>query len=260
MLTAAFLLAAGAATLAGQHAPPPRSGLSGRPDARSGPVQGQPLEGRVKEWAIPLPNALPHDPAVDPAGNVWVTLMRANQLARFDPQSEKWKLYPVPTPHAGPHGLVADSTGTIWFTENFAGKIARLDPSSGPETAKIEEHTLPFQDARPRRLVTDGHALYFTDFRGGRLGRLDLRTMRFQFWPSPSGPDAAPYGIGVGGDGNIWYNEVRANQMIEFDPRTRKFMSFPLASPHAQIRNIARDASGRLWLAMSGADKLAVLY
>jgi virginiamycin B lyase len=313
---------------------------AGRPGPRSGAVQAQPLEGVVKEWAIPVANALPHDPAVDPAGNVWVTLMRANELGRFDPTSGEWKFYPVPTPHAGPHGLVADARGDIWFTENFAGKIGRLNPSSGkiteyrvpgvpdphtpifgpdgmlwftaqegnvvtrfdaktgamrvfrvptpdarpygivtgpdgniwfcefganklgridPETGKLEEYELPLSDARPRRLVVDGHALYFTDFRGGRLGRLDLRTMSFKFWPSPSGPDAAPYGIGVAGYGDIWYNEFRANQLVEFDPRTEKFLRFPLASPRAEVRNMARDASGRLWLAMSGANKLAVI-
>lgn len=308
---------------------------SSRPAAAS-----KALAGHISEWAIPQPNAFPHDPAVDPGGNVWLTLMNANKLARFDPRTRAWKLFPVPTPNSGPHGLVADREGNIWFTENRAGKIGKLDPSTGkivefktstvtdphtpiftpdgalwftaegsnavsrldprtgavqvhtvptphalpygiaigpdaalwfcefgsnklgridPATGRITEHEVPDANAHPRRLVAVGGAIYFTDYRGGRLGRYSVRESKFELWPSPGGPDSAPYGIAADLAGNIWYEEFRANTLVRFNPGTAKFSTFPMLSPRSGVRNMARDASGRIWMALSGVDKVAVV-
>jgi virginiamycin B lyase len=300
----------------------------------------QSLAGHISEWAIPEPHALPHDPAVDPQGNVWLTLMNANKLARFDPRTQAWKLFPVPTANSGPHGLTADGEGNIWFTENRAGKIGKLNPASGkivefktstvtdphtpifgpdgglwftaersnavsrldvrsgavevhrvptehalpygivvgpdralwfcefgsnrlgridPATGRITEYEVPDANARPRRLVAIGDALYFTDYRGGRLGRYTVRESKFELWPSPGGADSAPYGIAADLDGNVWYEEFRANELVRFEPRTGRFASFPMLSPRSGVRNMARDASGRIWMALSGADKVGVV-
>ena len=298
------------------------------------------LQGRVREWTVPAENSLPHDPAVDPQGNIWLTLMRANAVARLNPETGEWKLFTAPTPHSGPHGLVADAEGNIWFTENYVGKIGRVDARTGqvseyaaptakdphtpvigpdgalwftaqganlvvrmdtktgamrefrvptpnarpygivagpdgalwfcefganklarlaPNAGTITEYPAPRADARPRRLAVAGNAIYYTDFRGGRLGRFDLATMSFQDWPSPSGANSEPYGIAADASGNLWYEEFDANQLVRFVPETQTFQRFPLPSPRSEVRNMARDARGRLWLALSGANKVAVV-
>src|SRR3981081_1423265 len=233
------------------------------------------LKGKMRTWDVPVPGGLPHDPAVDPQGNIWFTLQQSGQLARFNPDTHEWKLFNLPTPNSGPHGLVSDAKGYIWFTENYAGKIGRLDPKSslvteyipptakdphtpvfGPDgalwftaqdsnligrvdvtTGKISEFSVPTQnehpygivsandgalwfceltgkqlgrvepktgvitefappnsDVQPRRLVAVGNAIYFTDFGGGRLGRITLADKKFQLWESPSGTESEPYG------------------------------------------------------------------
>lgn len=305
------------------------------------PAAGE-LQGHVREWTVPVENSLPHDPAVDPHGNVWLTLMRANQIARLNPATGEWKLFAVPTPDSGPHGLVADREGNIWFTENSAGKIGHLDAKTGqvteyktpasdphtpilapnsalwftaqganlvgrmdtktgemaafavptpdarpygiivgpdgalwfcefgtnklgriePQTGKITEYEIPFAGAHPRRLWAlraPLPAIYYTDFRRGRLGRLDLTHMSFKEWPSPSGPGSQPYGIAADGDGYLWYNEFSANQLVRFDPQTETFLRFTLPSPNSQVRHMDRDAQGRVWMALSGANKVAVV-
>jgi virginiamycin B lyase len=307
--------------------------------ANPAPPAGE-LHGRVREWTIPVSNGLPHDPAVDPQGNVWTTLMRANQLAKLNPATGEWQFFPVPTHSSGPHGLVSDRDGNIWFAENSVGKIGRLDSHTGriteyaaptakdphtpvfgpdgalwftaqganlivrmdtqtgamreyrvptpnahpygiapgpdgalwfcefgdnklgriePETGAITEFKLPVVDARPRRLTVVGDAIYFTDFHGGRLGRFDLKQRTFKLWRSPSGPGSGPYGIAADKAENIWYEEFTANQLVRFDPDSETFTRFVLPSPRSEVRNMARDASGRIWMALSGADKLAVI-
>jgi virginiamycin B lyase len=268
------------------------------------PAPADAVQGRVREWEVPTENSLPHDPAVDPKGNVWLTLMRANQVARFSPDTGEWKLFTAATPRSGPHGLVADADGNVWFTENSVGKIGRVDARTGavteyaaptaqdphtpvfgpdgalwftaqganlvvrmdtrtgamrefrvptpdarpygiasgpdggiwfcefgtnklaridPQTGAIIEFQSPRADARPRRLVFVGNAIYYSDFRSGRLGRFDLATKSFQDWPSPSGASAEPYGIAADTAGNIWYEEFGGNQLVRFDPKTHTF-------------------------------------
>ena len=300
------------------------------------------LKGTMQVWDVPLPHALPHDPAVDPTGAVWFTLQQAGQIARFDPETHEWKMFKPPTADSGPHGLVSDALGNIWFTENYAGKIGRLNPKTGaiaeyeatsakdPHTpvfgpdgglwftsqdsnvigridavgGRFREYAVPTQDSHPygivsaedgalwfcelsghklgrvdpatgsiteyspadkgvdpRRLVALGGALYFTDFGGGRLGRFTLADKKFKLWPSPSGSDAEPYGIAADSTGKIWYEEsaTRANKLVRFDPSGETFKTFPMPAANSSVRNIARDAKGRLWMPLSLANKVAVV-
>ena len=300
------------------------------------------LKGKMRTWDVPSPGALPHDPAVDPQGNVWFTLQQAGQLARFTPDTQEWKLFKVPTANSGPHGLVSDAKGNIWFTENYAGKIGRLDPKSSlvkeyaaptaqdphtpvfgpdgalwftaeesnligrldvmtgkiiefnvptknsspygivpasdgalwfcelsgrklgrvdPGTGAITEFAPPNSDIEPRRLVAVGGAIYFTDFGGGRLGRFTIADKKFQVWDSPSGKDSEPYGITVDSTGKIWYEESaeKANKLVRIDPATLKFTVYPMPAKNSSVRNITRDARGRLWMPLSLANKIALV-
>jgi len=134
------------------------------------------LRGKMRTWDVPLPGALPHDPAVDPQGNIWFTLQQAGQLARFTPDTQEWKLFKVPTSDSGPHGLVSDEKGYIWFTENYAGKIGRLDPKS----SLVKEYTAPTaKDPHTPVFGTDG-ALWFTARDSNLIGRLGRDDWKIQ--------------------------------------------------------------------------------
>ena len=128
------------------------------------------LKGKMRTWDVPSPGALPHDPAVDPQGNIWFTLQQAGQIARFLPETQEWKLFRVPTANSGPHGLVSDTKGYIWFTENYAGKIGRLDPKS----SLVKEYTAPTaKDPHTPVFGPDG-ALWFTAQESNLIGRLEI--------------------------------------------------------------------------------------
>lgn len=298
------------------------------------------LTGKIREWTVPVADSVPHDPAVDPQGNVWLALQRANQVARLDPKTGEWKLFASPTANSGPHGITSDAQGNIWYTENSAGKIGRIDaktgaiteyatikaqdphtPVFGPdgalwftaqqanligrfdtrtremrefpvptpnarpygmiagadgalwfcefganklgridvETRAVTEYAIPDKNSRPRRLAALGTLIYFTDFAAGQLGRFDTETKIFRAWASPGGADSQPYAIEADGHGEIWYCEFAANRLIRFSPKTETFEQFPMPSPKSEVRNMVRDSTGRLWLALSGANKVAVV-
>ena len=303
---------------------------------------GVELKGTMHVWEAPVPGAVPHDSAVDPKGNIWFTLQETGQIARFNPDTNEWKLFKVPTSDSGPDGLISDAFGDIWFTENYAGKIGRLDPKSGAiaeftpptakdphtpvfgldgalwftaqnsnvigrldvETGRITEYGMPTQNAHPsgivsagdgalwfcelsggklgrvdprsgavaeytpsepgvepQRLVAVGGAIYFTDSKGGRLGRFTLADKKFKLWDSPSGSHSEPYGIAADSSGKIWYVESGrdANKLVRFDPAVEVFRAYPMPAPNSSVLNMARDAKGRLWLPLSLANKIAVV-
>src|SRR6266851_1293062 len=64
--------------------------------------------------------------AVTSSGNVWVTILAENALARLDAATHRFVYYRVPTENSGPLALVVGADQTLWFTET--DKIGMLRP------------------------------------------------------------------------------------------------------------------------------------
>lgn len=304
------------------------------------------LDVPIKEYAVPTPNARPHDPAIAPDGSLWVTEQMVNKLGRLDPETGTFKEYPLKTPNSGPHGLVADSQGNIWFAAIFAGYVGKLNPGTGdiveyrpsdgtkidphtpvfdqhgilwftneetnyigrldpatgkielkkvptshavpygivvtqngvpffcefganklgsidPKTMTIREYTLPATGARPRRiaLAADG-TIYYTDYARGYLGHFDPASGQLlKEFPSPGGSSSHPYGIAIGTNGEVWYSEsgVQPNTVVRFNPKSEGFSTETIPSGGGVVRNMVATPNGRLYLACSGVDKVAVV-
>jgi len=186
------------------------------------------LKGKMRTWDVPWPGALPHDPAVDPQGNIWFTLQQAGQLARFIPDTQEWKIFKVPTANSGPHGLVSDAKGNIWFTENYAGKIGRLDPKS----SLVKEYKAPTaKDPHTPVFGPDG-ALWFTSQESNLIGRLDVETGKITEFSVPT-RDAHPYGMVPANDGALWFCELTGKKLGRVNPRTGEITEF--APPNSEI-------------------------
>lgn len=217
-----------------------------------------PQTGDVTEYKMPDRRAEdPHTPVFDQHGILWFTVQNANFVGRLNPKTGKIELKQVPTPHAVPYGIVISSNGTPWFCEFGANKLASVDPS----TMAITEHSLP-QGARPRRLaITKDDIIYYTDYDRGYLGRFDTHTAAQQEWPSPGGPNSAPYGIAITPDGMVWYSEseVQPNTLVRFNPSTHQFSARLIPSGGGVVRNMAVARDGRIYLACSGVNKVAVV-
>ena len=93
--------------------------------------------GKVSEWPVPTPK-FARDPAPGPDGNIYITVMFADRIARFDTKTHQFKEWDLPS-GAHPHGLLVDSSGKVWYTGNGKGVIGELDPATG----KVIEHRPP---------------------------------------------------------------------------------------------------------------------
>jgi virginiamycin B lyase len=215
-----------------------------------------PKTGAIAEFTPPTAKD-PHTPVFGPDGGLWFTAQNSNVIGRLDIETGKIAEYGVPTQDAHPYGIVSAGDGALWFCELSGGKLGRVDPKGG----SIIEYAPSERGIKPRRLVAVTGAIYFTDSGGGRLGRLMLADKKFKFWDSPSGNDSEPYGIAADSSGKIWYEEsgAAANKLVRFDPAVEVFRTYPMPAPNSSVRNMARDAKGRLWLPLSLANKIAVV-
>jgi len=59
----------------------------------------------------------------------------------------------------------------------------------------------------------------------------------------------------------VWYSEsgVEPNTLVSFDPKTQKFATTPIPSGGGVVRNIAATKDGKLYLACSGVNKVAIV-
>ena len=116
----------------------------------------------------------PHTAVFDAHGTLWFTVQVGNMVGRLDPKTGKIELKVVPTKDARPYGIQINSKGVPFFCEFGTDKLARIDISkTESKTMQIVEFPLP-KGVRPRRLaIAADDKVYFTDYQGGNLGRLD---------------------------------------------------------------------------------------
>jgi virginiamycin B lyase len=217
-----------------------------------------PRSGQVVQYKMPDDKAEdPHTAVFDAQGTLWFTVQVGNMVGRLDPKTGKIDLKVVPTRDARPYGIQVNSKGVPFFCEFGTNKMAKMDP----KTMQITEYPLA-QGARPRRIaITADDRVYFTDYEGGNLGRLDPDSGAVKMWPSPGGSGSNPYGIVAAPDGTVWYSEsgVTPNTLIRFNPKTEEFARTTIPSGGGTVRNMAATSDGRIYLACSGVNKVAVV-
>src|SRR6266849_305758 len=217
-----------------------------------------PHTGKITQYKMPDDKAAdPHTAVFDAQGMLWFTVQIGNMVGRLDPKTGKIELKVVPTKDARPYGIQISSKGVPFFCEFGTNKIAKIDP----QTMEIKEYPLA-QGVLPRRLaIAADDRIYFTDYQGGNLGRLDPVSGTAKMWPSPGGAGANPYGIAITPDGMVWYSEsgVTPNTLIRFNPKTEEFARAKIPSGGGTVRNMAATPDGRIYLACSGVNKVGVV-
>ena len=219
-----------------------------------------PRSGAVVEYPMPDPAARdPHTAIFDRNGMLFFTVQQGNMIGRLDPKLDPKSavtLQKAPTPNARPYGIVIGPDGLPYFAMVGINKIGRIDPN----TLAVKEYVLP-EGARVRRLTSnrDGF-IYYTDFARGFVGRLDTKSGKVEEWPSPGGAESHPYGIAATPDGMIWYSEsgVEPNTLVAFDPGKKSFRKWPIPSGGGVVRHMVATPDGKLYLANSGVNKVAV--
>jgi len=206
------------------------------------------LAGKVSEWPVPTPR-FARDPAPGPDGNIYISVMSGNKVARFDVKTQTFREWELPSGHR-PHGLLVDKQGIVWTTGNGNGTIGRLDPATG----KVTEYQTPSRGGGPHTLViADDGVIWFTLQSGDKIGRLDTRGSGQITEYKTSG---GPYGLALDKAGNVWFCRMGDNKMGKLDPRSGK-MSEVDTGRGSRPRRVATAPDGMLWVTLYGNGKLA---
>ncbi|WP_324970716.1 virginiamycin B lyase family protein [Methyloceanibacter sp.] len=264
-----------------------RSGVLGRLDPRTGEVDRIPLgEGSA-----------PHGVIIGPDGAAWVTDSGLNAIVRVDPASREVKTWPLPKAgeNANLNTLAFDRRDRVWFTGQ-SGIYGRLDPRSGeievwdapkgvgpygitatPEGAIYYVSLAGSFLGRPdldtgattviepkspgvgtRRVWSDKKGrLWVSEWNAGNVSVYDPASASWEVFKLPG---AAPhaYAVYVDGDDKVWVSDFAANAILELDPETKRFASFPSDRDGAAVRQL-NGRKGEVWGAESGTDRLVVI-
>lgn len=173
----------------------------------------------------------PHSLQLAPDGAVWLTLALGNQLARFDPSTERFTIHPQPE-GLYPHTLRFDARGRIWYTLAVSNHVGMLDQATGA----ITTYRLPAR--------TWGQAFAV------RAMPLILAIGRwFTLDPESAGdgpPLPIPYGIDIAPDGGVWFAQLNERRIGRLDPDTGAVRLFD--TPFPAPRRLRFDSTGALWV------------
>lgn len=190
-----------------------------------------------------------HTIRVDNGGLVWVSGGPAISL--FDPKTDQFKHFDL----GGTYGNVVGKNGDEWFTSFVNdGPIGRVSRDG------VLTKFYPPTKGKPQRLqIDDDGIVWFSERRGGKIGRLDPKTAEFKEYPLP-GPEPSPYAIGIDRDHMIWYSSHEQDVLGRLDPKTGEVTEYPY--PHSEIamREFFLDSQGRMWYASSVNNKIGYFF
>jgi virginiamycin B lyase len=203
------------------------------------------LSGKISEWPVPTPK-FARDPAPGPDGNIYITVMHADRIARFDTKTQKFNEWDLPA-GAHPHGLLVDKDGKVWYTGNGNGTIGELDPATG----KVKEHRAPSGGSPHTLVMDDAGTIWFTS-QSGYVGKLDRLSGKIAEYRMAGGP----YGLAPDKQGNVWVCRMSADKLGRIDAKTGQISELSMG-PGSRPRRVAAAPDGTLWVTLYGNGKLA---
>ena len=224
------------------------------PPAQPAPTERPPLPARyiVTEFAVPAGSA-PHDVAPARDGGVWYAAQRSGMLGWLDPKTGAMQVWDAPKGR-GPYGITATPDGNVYYASLAGSYVGHIDTATGAVT--VLEPPTPGQGAR--RVWSDSqNNVWVSEWNSGQLSLYRPAKGQWQQWKLPGARPQA-YAVYVDERDAVWLSDWGNNTMVRFDPLTATFLTVPLPSANANVRQIL-GRPGEVWLPLSGVDKLAVI-
>jgi virginiamycin B lyase len=198
----------------------------------------------------------------DGDGNWWLSGMFQSGLVRFDAKSETFRHFGLPgemDTDASQQSMVMPREsrvdGKVWSNEVSRQSILRLDLASGKYEMFDVFKSLPGSHA-PYGLVADAaNNLYFMDFGGEAIGRVDAKTGQASIYPTPT-KRSRPRRAMMDAQGRIWFAEFAANKVAMFDPKGETFSEWDAPTPHTYPYDVFLDRNGELWSGSMSGDRV----
>jgi virginiamycin B lyase len=228
-------------------------------------LEGKALRYRAVQYDIvdTMLGSEPHDVAVDPRGNGWVS-QRAGKLGKLDPKTLEYTEVSIPDGPALADGqllgnLQIDAKGQLWVPDGSNYRWLNYDTNTGKFTTYDWPKDNRADAGGNSMLIHPNGTIWETA--GNQVRMLNTSTKEFKFFDPPSYaatqvPTGA-YGITVAGDGSVWWAEDMADRMSRIDPATGKVEEYKIPFDGvAYPRRMSHDARGDLWVGLWNAGLL----
>ena len=91
-----------------------------------------PETGLVDNWKIGEDRYLGSNTQIfDSRGNLWLSLLGAGALGKWDRESDSIFWWEVPVLRSRPYGIIVDHKDKVWFADYHNGGVTRFDPETG---------------------------------------------------------------------------------------------------------------------------------
>ena len=205
----------------------------------------------------------PHDVAVDPQGNGWVS-QRSGKLGKLNSRTLEYSEVLLPGGAAAPDGqllgnLQIDAKGQLWVPDGSNFRWLNYDTNSGKFTSYNWPKDVRADAGGNSMLIHPNGSIWETS--GNQVRMLNTASKEFKFFDPPSylatqNPTGA-YGITVAGDGSVWWAEDIGDRMSRIDPATGKVEEFKIPyDGYAYPRRMSHDARGDIWVGLWNAGLL----
>ena len=225
-----------------------------------------PATGAHREFAYP--ETRPGFPTgalcleADADGNLWLSGMFQTGVVKFDVVKETFTHFGLPkelSTDAAQQSMVMPRgsriDGKVWSNEVSRQSILRLDLASGKYEQFDVFKSLPGSHA-PYGLAADAaNNLFFMDFGGEAIGRIDAKTGEASLYPTPT-KRSRPRRTMMDANGRVWFAEFAANKVAMFDPKEETFREWDAPTPHTYPYDVFLDRNGELWSGSMSGDRI----
>ena len=228
-------------------------------------LEGKALHYRAVQYDISDSDvgAEPHDVAVDPRGNGWVS-ERTGKLGKLDSKTLEFSEVPIPPGSAPANGQVLgnlqiDAKGQLWVPDGPNYRWLEYDINAGKFTVYDWPKDVRADAGGNSMVIHPNGQIWETGANQARM--LNTATKEFKFYDTPSylatQKATGAYGITVAGDGSVWWAEDAADRMARVDPVTGKVEEFKIPFDGlAYPRRMSHDARGDVWVGLWNAGLL----
>jgi virginiamycin B lyase len=217
----------------------------------------------VREYMMPVEQDLPHDLVVEPNGDVVITGMFTHRLYRLKPESGALSEIPIPvTANANPRAIDRDAGGRTWVVLGQPMQVAAVAADTQWRTWSVGMYPHSLAPAPDGKVWFNGHFTRDPEL----IGYVDPARDTVATFAVPPHPTLAkapggpiPYEIRAAPDGRIWLGELQGNRLVSLSPKSGKFRTYTLPTPHSGPRRFDVDARGIVWIPAYSANLLVRL-
>jgi len=165
--------------------------------------------------------------------------------------------YPVP---GSPKRIAVEAPGRVWFTLSDQNAIGHLVVTSTTEYEVIT-YTVPTLNSTPYDLVYKAGSVWFTEYTGNKIGRLNTMTGAIDEFDIPTS-ESSPTGIDIAPNGEVWFVEQNTDHLARLvvtstvDYRIDEFV--PSLPTEGLLQAVDVQNDDNIWFTAPGANCLLV--